>query len=80
MLHDYEVMVIRLSMGKQPSQKFVPNCHTGKMNAEKLGMVKDSWVRYLISLHPDHDIVGLSSYIFTDKEVGKQGSSFGDEV
>lgn len=78
-IHDFEVQLVRLSLGKPPTSTFIPGVHTGKMNADKIGIVTDAWVRHIARQHPDHNIAQLASYIFADKDVGNQ-DTLGDEV
>ena len=78
-IRDYEVQLVRLSLGKPPSPKFTTGVHTGKMTAEKAGIVTDSWVRHLVKLNSDHNIVQLPSYQFS-ANAPEDHNALGDEA
>ncbi len=71
-IHDFEIQLVRLCLGKAPLSKFDPVIHTGKMNAEKVVACRHAWVRY--ATKNDRRIVEASNYKFA------AGSSGGDVV
>ncbi len=64
-MHEYEVQLIRVAMGKPPTQVFNPGVGSGKLDGgNKIPQVRDNFVRYL-----DTKFSGLSSeakYNFAD--------------
>jgi len=47
LIHDFEMQVTRMALGKKPLDVFDPDCATGKLTTEKLHTISDNWVKYL---------------------------------
>lgn len=65
-IHDHQVQLMRITLGKAPLPVFNPTVHTGKLTTEKLIALRDSWVRHVMKVCPE--IVALTGYSFVKNE------------
>ena len=65
-IHDHQVQLMRMTLGKSPLPVFNPTVHTGKMTTEKRIAPRDSWVKHVMKVCPE--IVALTGYAFVKSD------------
>jgi hypothetical protein len=60
----FEIMVIRMMLGKSATTTFIPGVSTGKMTEEKLLKVKDQWARWLQTTLHHMNVAEATGYVF----------------
>jgi len=78
-IHTFEIMLIRLAMGKQPSKAFDPHVHTGRLTLEKIATCRDAWVKHLMHSTSEPRIAELAKYTFTKSEDEKAGGTLAED-
>lgn len=62
----FEDQLLRMAMGKAANQIFQPGVHSGKLTAEKVQTITESWVRYVSRSLPGVDVVQKANFVFVE--------------
>ena len=76
MIHEFEIQLVRMCLGKAATSNFDPGIHTGKMTVEKIVACRDAWVRS--ATKRDKRIQEAAKYTFAAGS-GGEGDAVGDE-
>ncbi len=79
LIHDWEMQVIRMALGKKPLDVFDPKCATGKLTLEKMHTISDSWVKYLQNTLKHVNIFEATGYKLFNPDLAEHPAA-SDEV